>query len=397
MKHNTITAIVGRFIRTMGNMQTCIANYRERIMKFIVLTTVVLMIGTSMTFALPEYMVEYNQTCALCHHNPTGGGMRTLYGSQFFSYSDLPMKPKSFEEIQSILPKAGDALQYGFDLRSLYVFGHGYDDDENMQTQGNEYVLMQGDVYFAYALNDATSAVIDVSLNGIEEAFANFSAWNGKLRLRSGKFKTSYGWGWVDHTTYVRRFLDYGSLQGPGSRTYDSGFEGGFYNDRWDATLGVVNGLRGTNGNAYYTRLARRFGNNTFSATLGLSGRSDDLGGGGFSPMHYGAFYGADIGPFTWLGETNLAEEIEGTNAFITTQQLRYMIKRGLFLHGWYEFYDPDLDKQSGFAYRYRLGLDIIPRGYIGITPIYEWNHEELDGTGSNEFGQLLLQLHLWL
>jgi hypothetical protein len=366
-------------------------------MKRAVSAMLALLIFATLSFALPEYMIEYNQSCALCHHNPTGGGMRTLYGAQFFSYNDLPMKPKTFEEIQSILPQADDALQYGFDLRALYALGHGYDDEENMQAEGNEFVLMQGDVYFAYALNDATAAVMDLSLNGVEEAFANFSAKNGKLRLRAGKFKTTYGWGWVDHTVYARRFTNYGSLQGPGVRAYDTGLEGGFFNDRWDATLGMVNGLRGTNGNAYYGRLARRFGTNTFSTTLGLSGRSDDLGGGGFSPMIYGAFYGANIGRLTFLGEANLLEEIEDVQGLAATHQLRYMIKRGLFVHGWYEFYDPDRDQESGYAYRYRFGLDIIPRGYIGISPIYEWNHEELDGTGSNEFGQFLLQLHLWL
>jgi len=32
--------------------------------------------------AVPRYSARYGQSCTLCHQNPTGGGMRTLYASQ---------------------------------------------------------------------------------------------------------------------------------------------------------------------------------------------------------------------------------------------------------------------------------------------------------------------------
>ncbi len=366
-------------------------------MKRVVPALLAILLFASFAHALPEYQVKYNQTCALCHHNPTGGGMRTLYGAQFFSYSDLAMEAKDFAEIQEILPQADDALQYGFDLRGLYALGHGYDDDENMQTRGNEFVMMQSDIYFAYTLTDATSAVVDVSNNGIEEAFANFSMKNGKIRVRAGKFRTTYGWGWVDHTVFARKYLDYGSDRGAGWRAYDTGVEAGLYTDRWDVTAGLTNGVPGSNGNAVSARIARRFGHNALTATLGLSGRSDDLGGGGYSARHYGAFYGFNVGPLTFLGETNLREEVEDIQGMVATHQLRYMIKRGIYAHGWYEYYDPDMDTESGYIWRTRLGMDIIPRGYISISPMYQWAHSELNYPGSDESGQFLLQLHLWL
>lgn len=32
--------------------------------------------------AIPRFSVQYGQSCQLCHHNPLGGGMRSLYGVQ---------------------------------------------------------------------------------------------------------------------------------------------------------------------------------------------------------------------------------------------------------------------------------------------------------------------------
>ena len=33
---------------------------------------------------VPRYSVQVDQSCALCHTNPTGGGQRSLFGAQFF-------------------------------------------------------------------------------------------------------------------------------------------------------------------------------------------------------------------------------------------------------------------------------------------------------------------------
>nr|MEE4266754.1 hypothetical protein [Candidatus Krumholzibacteria bacterium] len=33
--------------------------------------------------AVPRYTAQYGQSCTLCHTNPTGGGLRTEYASQY--------------------------------------------------------------------------------------------------------------------------------------------------------------------------------------------------------------------------------------------------------------------------------------------------------------------------
>jgi hypothetical protein len=35
--------------------------------------------------ALPRYSARNSQSCFLCHHSPSGGGMRSGYGSQYFA------------------------------------------------------------------------------------------------------------------------------------------------------------------------------------------------------------------------------------------------------------------------------------------------------------------------
>lgn len=364
----------------------------------IVIGALAVMLLATTGFALPEYAVRYNQTCALCHYNPTGGGMRTLYGAQFFSYTDLPDKPKTFEALQEMMPKAGDRLQYGFDVRSLYALTESPAEDEDIR--GNEFVLMQADAYFAYSLSDATSVIVDVSNNGIEEAFGMHTGWNGKLQIRAGRFRSTYGWGFVDHTSYVRRFLDYGSLRGAGLKAYDTGLEGGVYFDRWDLTLGISNGIPGNNGNDLYARYARRFALGDLTATLGGSGRYMDVGKGGELLWQRGLFYGASLGRLAFIGETDQYLYQWGTGdmtSLTASHLLRFTIHQGLYANAWYEYHDKDMDTASGYNQRVRFGLDYVPRGYLAISPMIEYNQEELDTNAEQSYAQFTLQLHLWL
>ncbi|MBS1261867.1 MAG: hypothetical protein MAG453_01202 [Calditrichaeota bacterium] len=351
---------------------------------------------TAAAHALPEYQVRYNQTCALCHYNPTGGGIRTEYGAQFFSYSDLPVNKLEFEQIRELSPRINDRLQYGLDLRGVYALRHDWNEDGDGEVEGNEFVLMQGDAYFAYAMSDVTNVVLDISLRGVEEAFADFTFYNGKLRVRAGQYRSTYGWGFVDHTLFVRRFLGYGSLRGPGTRAYDSGMEAGVYLQRYDLTVGASNGSPGTAGNAYHGRFARRFQLGNLTATLGASGRVTDLGAGTFSPWHAGAFYGSNFGRFTFLGETDLLAETEGTTGLVASHLLRFTVRRGVYVNGWYEYYDPDLDYTTGHGWRVRAGIDFVPFGYFSVSPMYEWNYADYGAFDDERFGQFLVQLHLW-
>ncbi len=319
--------------------------------------------------------------------------MRTLYGAQFVSYTDLAAKTLSLEDIERVKPRINESLQVGLDLRGLYYAQDDLkkNDSTRLQQDDNRFVLMQASFYLAYTLSEPTQVCLDVSNRGLQEAYALFQGLPMSGVVRVGKFMPAYGWRFADHKLFSRRFLDYGGSQGAGTKAYDTGIEIGFYPQSWDMTLGLINGVAGTHGRAMLARLARRITVGTLNTSLGGSYRVEDIGDMKHSPQFWGAFYGMHWSRWTFLGETDMVDE--STAGVVATHQLRCMAKRGLYFNVYYEFFDPDLDHQTGFYWRTRLSSDVIPRGYFSLTPALEWNHDDR----GDEYGTGELQLHLWL
>src|SRR5437667_11789971 len=61
---------------------------------------VLLALGASEAGAVPRYSARYGQKCALCHVNPSGGGLRAAYASQKLVPEEIAWaraKPRSEE------------------------------------------------------------------------------------------------------------------------------------------------------------------------------------------------------------------------------------------------------------------------------------------------------------
>jgi hypothetical protein len=343
--------------------------------------------------ALPEYQMRYLQSCGLCHFNPTGGGMRTLYGAQFVSYTDLPMKTLSLEDIEKVKPRINEDLQVGLDLRGLYYAQNDLkkNDSARPSLDDNRFVLMQASLYLAYTLTERATVCLDFSNFGLEEAYALFQGLPMTGVVRVGKFMPSYGWRFADHKLFVRQFLDYGGLQGPGTKAYDTGVEIGAYPQGWDMTLGLINGTAATQGKAILGRVAKRATIASVNASLGASYRAEDIGDWRHSPQFYGAFYGLYWNRWTFLGETDVLDE--SVNGLVATHQLRWMATRGWYWNIYYQYFDPDVKHQTGYQWSTRLSSDILPRGYFSLSPAIEWDHD----SGGYEYGTAEVQVHLWL
>src|SRR5262249_12458779 len=68
--------------------------------------------------ALPRYSARYEQNCALCHVNPSGGGMRSAYAAQ-------ELVPKEFAIGRSPTPMIdthlGKYVSIGTDFREIFI------------------------------------------------------------------------------------------------------------------------------------------------------------------------------------------------------------------------------------------------------------------------------------
>ena len=339
------------------------------------------------TFALPEFAVRYNQSCQLCHVVPTGGGMRALYGAQFFSYMDLPMKELAdFAGLDSINPTIGRHFQIGVDFRSLY-----YSSDS--PAQGNSFLTMEGTLYTTIAPTDKTLVYLAKGLYSSFEAFVLLQGLPLSGAVRVGRFMPAYGWKFVDHNSYTRSYLGYG--RGGGA---EDGVEAGFYPMEWEASLALTNGspgiIDGNRGKVITARAVKRQSLGVLNITAGASWRYAEFNMGKGLPSqalrrYYGPFLGVNLGPVTYLGEADWV--VANTKALALTHSLGYQLKRGLFLTAQYDFYDPDLDAKTGFDWRGRIGADIFPTGYLELLPGFVW--QRLSG---KEHGTGELQIHVW-
>ena len=313
--------------------------------------------------------------------------MRALYGAQFFSYMDLPMKElEDFAGLDSINPTIGRHFQIGVDFRSLY-FSSGD------TLVGNSFVSMEGTLYTTIAPTDHTLVYLARSMHGSTEAYAQIQGLPGSSVFKAGRFMPAYGWKFVDHNSYVRSRLGYGQGRG-----MEDGVEYGFYPMEWEASLGLTNGplaiIDGDRGKVVTARALKRLTLRDLNLTGGMSWRYAEvkLGKGmAISGLrrYGGPFWGVNWGALTYLGESDWIVAVRKELA--VTHSMSYMLKRGLYLTAQYDFHDPDLDAKNGYAWRSRLGADIFPTGYLEFLPGFVWEH------GPNgEFGTAELQLHVW-
>ncbi|HEU4724864.1 MAG TPA: hypothetical protein VFU59_06145, partial [Candidatus Eisenbacteria bacterium] len=121
--------------------------------------------GVPAADALPRYTARYEQKCALCHVNPTGGGLRSSYAAQKLVPEEiawLRSKPEALAEIETKISKQ---ILIGADFRTLYVGG-------NIEEAHLNFFQMQSDLYVAFQPDPRVTLYYDRAPSGSFETFA---------------------------------------------------------------------------------------------------------------------------------------------------------------------------------------------------------------------------------
>lgn len=340
--------------------------------------------------AVPRYTARYEQRCALCHVNPSGGGLRTTYAAQKLVPEEiawLRSKPEALAELETKLSKQ---VQIGADFRTFYVGG-------DIEPAHLNFFQMQSDLYIAIQPDPRVTLYYDRSASAGYESFA-MGYLRPTLYVKAGRFVPSYGWKFDDHTMFVRSELGFV----PPANS-DVGLEGGFSHGPFDVQVGVVNGSPGsildTNtkvAGVLNAVVRKRVG--PVGAALGISGyhqptpaRDTDRGG----------IYGyLTWNRFTWVGEADLLRRKDaGSDAIesvASSHELTYLLHRGLELKATYDFFDPDRDLQSGAKSRWGGGVFTMPYPYLALEGLVR-RIEYDDGPfyGGQDYVETLLQLHI--
>jgi len=347
------------------------------------------MLTSSHAEAVPRYSARYEQKCALCHVNPSGGGLRTAYASQKLVPEEIAWVSSKPPALGDLDPMIAKHIMIGTDFREVYV-------GADLRSARANFFQMQADLYFAFQLEPRLTLYYDRGQSGSYELFG-LGYPVPSLYVKTGRFVPSYGWKFDDHTMFVRSELGF---MPPANS--DVGVEAGWSRGGFDLQAGLVNGSRGATldndllmagtVNAVYRHRLGPVG-----AALGLSGyhKPGDIA----DEDTWGAYGYLTLKGATWIGEADFFQTRSGgatTVGFVASHEVTYRVRQGLELIGTYDFFDPDRDRGAGAKTRWGGGVAVMPRSYASLSALLRHTNfdEGVDFSGS-EFTETVLQLHL--
>lgn len=341
--------------------------------------------------ALPRYAARYHQSCNLCHADPTGGGMRTLYATQFLIPEELAMSHISDEVVEGIHPDITPSITVGADMRTFYV-------DSDKDAFKLNFFEMQADLYLSIQMSPRLSLYFDRGQSGNYEAFGTAYVLPFSGYVKVGRFTPAYGWKRADHTAFTRSLLGFS----PPANT-DTGIELSTHPGSSELTVAAVNGSSGATFDrdtdvSFVARAEQRFSISGMHASLGASGRynpaptGDERAGGGFGYLA--------IGRLIWLGEVDWDEfEPPGgdaVTALVHSHEVSFEPIQGLYLLGTYDFYDPDIDRESGYETRYGGGVAALVNQFLDIEVLVrQYDYTAGPDLSGVDHIEALLQFHL--
>ncbi len=361
--------------------------------------------------AVPGYSVESSAGCSLCHINPSGGGLRSDYGTTIFAADELPMK----KMMQFIIPTwdgaAASGLRIGGDFRFQLMMYSDENDDLKMPL-----FPMQADVYAQYGINPHLNLVYRQALNnaaGNEYWMLVFFDSEDHF-LKIGKSLPDYGLKLDDHSAFIRggnirlthglekeglffgpypyqsapAMVEYGRKLTKGVRitaSISNAFAQGS-----DSEYGFDQALEDK---AFTARLSLNSGINQESGILlSIQGfKENDLTAmginGGFSYRRHTLLFEAD-----WLRDWTGPD----TETFVNFIEWKTRIRQGIHFSGRYEFFDPDLDWADGAISRYSVGFELFPLNVLGVK--FMGRISDLDLKDANQPSpEWIIQLHTFL
>jgi hypothetical protein len=352
-------------------------------------------------YALPRFASRTGVKCQSCHINPSGAGMRQIFGVQY-GRETLPVPTWSEElGLDDFTTKLSEFISVGADFRTLFFYQQNPDTGTPPQSVSgtNAFWQMQGNVDMNFRLARKVGIYLSKGLYSGFEIFGLLNVLPGDGYIKVGKFVPNFGTKTDDHRAYVRMYTGFSPELG---RPELTGAEVGFQPGPISITGGVYNSTDGFgsgtgNNKALLGRAEGMFkvskdvhvgiGGNVFTKQTGADSRSTLLGG-------FGSFSYANL---TLLGEADLIQnKVTGIRAtgLVTFLELDYVLTPGFDLKLGYDFYDPDKDLKTGSMSKYTVGFEFFPISGVEVRPLYRIVKDEPTDIKNDEF-QLMVHFYL--
>ena len=372
---------------------------------FLVIAAAGLCLVVANAYTIPRYSARYGQDCNLCHVNPTGGGQRTTYATQFIVPKEMSLLKLSDSTMASIEPQLSKAVAIGADARTLFLLSDLGQNDFVQTLPPEDFFQMQANLYLSLQLTDRFTLYFDKGMgpsSSTPEIFGLGYILPATGWVKVGRFTPDFGWRTPDHTAFVRQYMGFI----PPFQT-DVGLELGINPGNLMLTGSVLNGnLGSTNdqddrleltGRALYRSHVGKLGFALGGSVLWNRQFDREQTAGG--PIGYLQFK-----PFTWTWEADVSQfkdlgAVRDSTSFFTSHELAVQLRQGFDLKGTLDIYDADIDADGGKRIRYGFGAESMVYPFVRLEAM-AYLYRNLDEAGisypESEYSQFIGQVHFF-
>jgi hypothetical protein len=311
--------------------------------------------------AEPYLAVREGFKCAQCHVNPTGGGLRNVFGN---AYVQSQLAANRIDTGDTVWTGAvGQMLAVGGDLRADAAVV-----DVPNQEQTRAFEVQQARVYMNVAvipnrLNFYVDELVAPGVASNREAYVRYQSGGGSWSIKAGKMYLPFGLRLQDDLAFVRQ------VSSINMTTPDSGVEISWDPESWSSQLAISNGSAGAPEDNKGKQVSLQTAFVQRSWRIGVAANHNDSDDGDRSAV--GLFAGLRTGPIAWLAEVDYVED-EGFSPdkrklIAGLLEGNWLIQKGHNLKLTAEHFDPDNDIDEDEQARFSAVYEYTPIQYLQI------------------------------
>lgn len=337
--------------------------------------------------AEPYLAAQMGLKCAQCHTNPTGGGMRNVFGNVFSQTQLAARRLGTDEEMWN--GQVMKFLSVGGNARANWNFNEVPDAGGS-----NDFAVEEARAYLDFGvIPNRLSVYLDQRFapGNSTNLEANVRYWitEGELYVKAGRLYQPFGYRFEDDNTFVR------SLSGINMQAPDEGFELGFEKGSWTSQLAFSNGTGGAPEGDEGKQVAARteYVQSTWRAGVSAVSNHTDAG----DRIGAGLFGAFRAGPVVILGEVDWFDDdtigASGRELMASLVEADWKLSQGHNLKLSFEWLEPNQDVDEDEQTRSSLVYEWSPIQFVQIRA----GVRVYDGIPQNDLQnrkQAFLQLH---
>jgi hypothetical protein len=337
--------------------------------------------------AEPYLAAQMGLKCAQCHTNPTGGGMRNVFGNVFSQTQLAARRLGTDEEMWN--GQVMKFLSVGGNARANWNFNEVPDAGGS-----NDFAVEEARAYLDFGvIPNRLSVYLDQRFapGNSTNLEANVRYWitENEIYVKAGRMYQPFGYRFEDDNTFVR------SLSGINMQAPDEGFEVGFEKGSWTSQLAFSNGTGGAPEGDEGKQVAARteYVRSTWRAGVSAVSNHTDAG----DRIGAGLFGAVRAGPVVLLGEVDWFDDdsigAAGRQLMASLVEADWKLSQGHNLKLSFEWFEPNQDVDEDEQTRSSLVYEWSPIQFVQLRA----GVRVYDGIPQNDLQnrkQAFLQLH---